>query len=325
VHFMTKHNKAYIALIYICLIWGTTYLAIRVAVMHYPAFLYAAIRQVISGLIIIAIGLAISRKVDLSKNNLWHQAKIGFLLIGIGNGFVSWGERFIPSGVAALICSMMPISSVLINLSIGKNERINAYIILGLLIGFGGVAVIFKDNIADLANRSYLIGMGVTFLATISWAYGSVINKKRTVHTNPTFNAGLQLLFGSASLMLFSPFMDSYENLNFFQPEVIWTMVYLIIFGSILAYTAYMYALKELPVGIVALYAYINPLVAVLLGYFILKEKLTWYTALAFCAIVAGVYIVNYGYRKQHKEKEIADFGDNDLSALPVKQTNSEN
>jgi drug/metabolite transporter (DMT)-like permease len=315
---MTRHTKAYIALAFICIVWGTTYLAIRVAVLHYPAFLFAAIRQLIAGTIIILVGLMMSRKTDLSKSNLWHQAKVGFLLITVGNGLVSWGERFVPSGVSALICSLMPLSAVIINLFSAKKERINAPIILGMLVGICGVGLIFKDNIADLANTAYLLGMFCTFIATIAWSLGSVINKKRTAQINPIFNSGLQLLFGGILLFCFSPAMDSYENMDFFQPNVLWPMLYLVSFGSVLAYTAYMYSLKELPVGIVSLYAYINPLVAVILGYFILQEKLTWFTALAFAAIVAGVYLVNYGYRKQQNKKTVADFGDNEMTALPV-------
>lgn len=322
---MTKHPKAYLALLYICIVWGTTYLAIRVAVLHYPAFLFAAIRQVIAASIIMLIGVGMSRKIDWSKNNLWHQAKVGFLLITVGNGLVSWSERFIPSGVAALICSLMPLSAVIINLFSGKKEQINAPIILGILTGICGVGLIFKDNIADLGNSAYLLGILGTFVATTAWSLGSVINKKRTAQINPVFNSGLQLMFGGIFLFCFSPIMDSYADMNFFQPDVLWPMLYLVSFGSVLAYTAYMYALKELPVGIVSLYAYINPLVAVILGYFFLQEKLTWFTACAFATIVLGVYLVNYGYRKQHNSKKDAeDFGDNEVTALPITKTINE-
>lgn len=319
---MTKHTKAYLALLYICIVWGTTYLVIRVAVQLYPAFLFAAIRQLVSGLIIMGIGLFMSRKVDISIKNIIHQALVGFLLITIGNGLVSWGEKVIPSGVAALICSLMPLSSVIINMFMTR-EKINGAIVSGLITGFCGIALIFRDNFSDLANTSYLLGILGIFIATTSWAYGSVLNKKKASPINPIFNSGLQLLFGSIGLFAFSPFIDDYTNINFFQPEVVWSMLYLVIFGSILAYTFYMYTLKELPVGVVSLYAYVNPLVAVILGYFILNEQLTWYTAFAFVAIVAGIYLVNYGYRKKHKTQEIQDFGDNELGALPVTKLTS--
>lgn len=317
---MGRQAKAYIALVFIAITWGTTYLAIRMGVAHYPAFLFAAIRQSVSGIIIMAFGLAMSRKLDLSFNNIMHQMLIGFLLITLGNGFVTWGEKFIPSGVAALICSLMPLCAVMINLSISKADNINLPILLGMVLGFAGVGIIFKDNVADLANKDYLLGMCATFLATSSWAIGSVINKRKKHQVNAIFNSGMQLFFGGMYLFIFSPFIDNYNHLDPFNPEALWPMIYLIVFGSVLAYTAYMYALKELPVGIASLYAYVNPLVAVVLGYFVLNEQLTWFTALAFVTIMMGVYLVNYGYRKQHKEKQISAQNSNGIGTVPLAQ-----
>ena len=316
---MTNQAKAYAALAFICIAWGTTYLAIRLGVEHFPAFLYAAIRQVISGLIILIIGWFMQKKADLAIRNLLHQALIGFLLITMGNGLVTWAEKYIPSGVAALICSLMPLIAVLINLMSAKKEKVNLLIFLGMLSGFAGVGLIFRDDMASLGDPQYLLGMLAILVATSSGALGSVINKNRPSLVNPVFNSGLQLLFGGLFLSIISPFADTYSNLDIFRPEVIWSLVYLIIFGSVLAYTAYMFALKELPVGIVTLYAYVNPLVAVVLGYLILAEPVTWFTALAFVCIVGGVYLVNFGYRRQQRVKDRLDFGTNAMSASAVK------
>jgi drug/metabolite transporter (DMT)-like permease len=313
---MSRQAKAYVALIFICFVWGTTYLAIRVGVVHFPAFLYAGIRQVLSGIIIIIAALIGNRQTDLSRGNILHQAVIGFLLITLGNGLVTWGEKQIPSGVAALICSLMPIVAVLVNLIISKHEKINLFIVIGMIIGFAGVGIIFKDDVSSITNTDYFIGAGATLVATSSWAIGSVFNKKRTSAVNPIFNSGMQLLFGGLFLFLFSPVVDDYSNMVL-DSDVLWSLAYLIIFGSVLAYTAYMFALRELPVGVVTMYAYVNPLVAVILGYLILKEPLTWYTAMAFTCILTGVYIVNFGYRKQHRKVAVKDFGNNAMSALP--------
>lgn len=296
---MSRITKAYLALIFISIGWGTTYLAIRIGVLHYPAFLFAGLRQVISGVLLALIALILNRKADLS----WHTMKAnlisGFLLITIGNGIVSYTEKYIPSGVAALICSLMPLNAVLLNIFISKTEKVNATIIGGLLLALAGVAFIFKDNVADLANPAYLWGIVAIYIGTASWAYGSIINSRPRITFNPLFNAAMQLLFGGIFLLACSPLIDRFDNFEAFQPEAMWSMAYLIVVGSVGAYAAYMFALKVLPVGIVTLYAYVNPLVAVVLGYFILGEKLTWYTALSFVAIVSGVYIVNAGYKKQ--------------------------
>ncbi|MBS1775881.1 MAG: EamA family transporter [Bacteroidetes bacterium] len=302
---MTKRNKAFLSLAFICIIWGTTYLALRVAVVKFPALLFAAIRQVVSGVIILLIAKKMNPTVDLSRKNIKHQLLVGFLLITLGNGLVSWAEKYIPSGVAALICSLMPLIAVIFNLVRYREDHINFPIAIGMILGFGGVALIFKDDWSNLSNTKYLIGIVATFIATASWAIGSIINKKKSSPINPIFNAGLQVLLGGLLLLFFSPFMDNYATFdNFFQADVIISLLYLIVFGSVLAYTAYMFALRELPVGIVTLYAYVNPLVAVILGYLILHETLTIYTLLAFISIISGVYIVNWGYQRQHKKRD---------------------
>lgn len=291
------------AVIFLSIAWGTTYLAIRIAVMHYPAFLFAGIRQVISGVLMALIALAMFKKTDLSWPVMKQNIITGFLLITVGNGIVSYAEKFIPSGVAALICSIMPLNAVMLNIFINRNEKINAVIVAGLTLAMAGVALIFRDNLADLANPEYLWGIIIIYIGTVSWAYGSIKNAQQRSIKNPLFNAAMQLLSGGIMLLLCSPFIDSFENFEPFQPDAMYAMVYLVVVGSLLAYTAYMFALKVLPVGIVTLYAYVNPLVAVVLGYFILDERLTWFTALAFATIVSGVYLVNAGYRKQ-KQKD---------------------
>ncbi len=291
--------RALLAFFFICIAWGTTYLAIKVGVMAWPAFLYAGVRQVISGIIIIIAALSIQRQADLSRTNLTRQMLIGFLMITIGNGLVTWSEKFIPSGVAALICAMMPVCAVLINLGMNRRERMNLLITIGIALGFCGVALNFRSNFADLRNGKYIAGIIATFCATSSWALGSIVNKKNKEVINPIFNSGLQLGFGGIFLLIGSPFIDDYHQARFMDHDALWALVYLIIVGSVLAYTAYMYALKELPVGLVTVYAYVNPLVAVVLGYLLLKEPLNIYTGLSFVSILLGVFLVNRGYKQQ--------------------------
>lgn len=296
---MSAKTKGYLALAYVAIAWGTTYLAIRVGVLHFPAFLFAGIRQVISGLIIGLAGLAMVRRADLSVMNVRHQVLTGFLMITVGNGLVTWGERVIPSGVAALICSMMPICAVFMNLALHRKEGFNLLIVIGMVLGILGVGFIFRNDLGSLNNPQYLLGAGLTFVATFSWAFGSVLNKNRPKPVNPIFDAGLQLFAGGVFLFMASPFVDDLKDLDFWHPDVVWSMLYLIFFGSVLAYTAYMYALRTLPVGIVTLYAYINPLVAVILGYYLMSEPLTAFTGLAFVTISTGVFLVNRGYKRK--------------------------
>lgn len=301
---MTKHTKAYIALIFICIVWGTTYLAIRIGVMHYPAFLFAGVRQTIAGVLLMAGAFWFNKNKDFSRKNILRQMLVGFLMLTVGNGGVTWGEKYIPSGISALICSMMPIFAVLLNLLSSKKDKFNLLIGSGLLLGTFGVALIFRHNLEEVTKPAYLGGIFATLLATTSWAFGSIINKKDSTPVNPFLNSGMQLLFGGIFMLLLSPVIDDYTGLQLWNSDGLISLVYLIIFGSVFAYAAYMYALSELPVGLATIYAYINPLIAVVAGYLFLSEELNIYIVLAFITIVVSVYLVNMGYRKQHKADE---------------------
>jgi len=296
---MNQTTKAYLAIIFLSIAWGTTYLAIRVGVEHYPAFLFAGLRQFIAGGTMAVFAIAFYKKADISWPVVRMNMMIGFFMIAVGNGIVSYAEKTVPSGVAALICTMMPLNAVLLNIFMSKDEKPNPTIITGILLAMAGVALIFRDNLADLGNPVYFWGMIAIYIGTISWAFGSLKSKQLAGVKNPIFNAAMQLFFGGVFLLILSPLVDSYDNLEPFQPDAMKAMAYLIIVGSFLAFTAYMFALKVLPVGIVTLYAYVNPLVAVILGYLLKDERLTWYTALSFVGIVSGVYLVNAGYKKQ--------------------------
>lgn len=301
---MNKRTLAYLAYAYIAIIWGTTYFAIRVAVLHYPPFLMAGVRQIISCVLMLMIGLGVSRNVDLSRSHILRNATIGFLMITIGNGVVSWAEQIIPSGVAALICSMMPISVVILNLIFGSNERPNLLIAIGMILGFGGVALIFRNDLNSLGNSAYLFGIMATLLATFGWGGGSILSKKWANSTNPIFDAGMQVGFGGLFLVLFSPLVDNYKMAEWHNTDALLALLYLIVFGSVFAFTAYRHALKELPVGFVTSYAYINPLIAVIIGFFA-GELVTLWTVFSFIAIITGVFLVSKGYKQQ--KDELAD------------------
>ncbi len=296
---MKTNTKAYISLIFVCLVWGTTYLAIRFGVKHYPPFLFAGSRQLISGLVLMGIALLANKNKDLSRANILRQMLVGFLMLSVGNGLVTWGERTVPSGVAALICSMMPIFAVIFNLAAAKKEQFNFLTGAGMLLGTCGVALIFRQNLSDISNVAYLFGMLGILTATASWALGSIVNKKNSNPVNPFFNSGLQLFFGGVFMLIVSPLADDYRGLVLWNTEGLMALAYLILFGSVLAYAAYMYTLSKLPVGVATIYAYVNPLVAVILGWLLAGEQLNVYTVLAFCTIIASVFLVNHGYRKQ--------------------------
>ncbi|MBT1705520.1 DMT family transporter [Chryseosolibacter indicus] len=287
---------AYIALAAVCIIWGTTYLALRIAVLHFPPFLFTAIRQTTAGLLLLTFMFTFGKAAFPSATHLARQAVGGFFMISMGNGLVAWAEMHVPSGVAAVICSLMPVLVIIINVMINKDERPTVPIILGLVIGLMGIVVMFGEYIGDFSKTEYIIGIILTFGAVISWASGSIWIKKKNLESNPFVNAGLQMFFGGVLLFPLSIAFDDLSSVKW-SAEAAYALLYLIVFGSIIAYASYSYALRKLPMTIVSLYAYVNPLVAVILGWLVLNEKLNMQIVIAFVLTVAGIYIVNKGYQ----------------------------
>lgn len=295
---METKTKAIIALLIVCIFWGTTYLALRIGVETFPAFLFSAIRQVSAGLLLLTILYVLKKTEKVNFTDIIKQVIPGILLITLGNGIVGWAELYIPSGLAALIISVMPIFLVIINVVSGKEQKqFNPKIILGFILGCTGIVLIFKDNLADLAKPEYLWGVLAVFGASIFWALGSVYMKHTTFNTNPYTNATIQFISGGVGLFLFSLIFDDYSQLSAVTSDSLWALLYLILVGSLLSYLSYLYAIKHLPIVMVSTYAYVNPIIAILLGVLILNEKITWITVLALITTLYGVYLINSGYR----------------------------
>jgi drug/metabolite transporter (DMT)-like permease len=298
----TKNYIAYFALAAVCIIWGTTYLALRIAVVHFPPFLFTALRQTTAGLLLLGFMFTFGKAAWPAKQYILRQAIGGFFMLTLGNGLVAWAEMEIPSGIAAIICSMMPVMVIVINLVISKDERPNVPILFGFALGLIGIVMIFGEHVADLSNKQYIIGIVCTFGAVVSWAGGSIWIKKKNTDSNPFVNAGFQMFFGGLWCYPLSFIFDDLSAVSW-SPEAAYSLLYLIIFGSIIAYASYSYALRKLPMTIVSLYAYVNPLVAIILGWLVLDEKLNFKIIAAFIITVAGIYIVNRGYQLKNEWK----------------------
>lgn len=287
---------AYFALGAVCVIWGTTYLALRVGVTQFPAFLFSVLRFLLAGPLLLGIMLTVGKASLPSKQVIIHQAITGLFMVTFGIAVVGWAEMYVSSGLAAIICSMMPIWVILINVSVNKEERPTFPILLGLLIGLSGIVLIFGEHLNELSNSVYTFGIILTFLANISWAAGSVWIKRKNENSNPFVNAGLQMFFGGVFLIPLSLVFDDYRTIHW-SGEVLFALGYLILFGSVAAYACYSYAIKKLPMTLVSLYAYINPIVAVVLGSLVLDEKMNIRVGVAIMITIAGIYIVNKGYQ----------------------------
>ncbi len=286
--------NAWLAYAAVAIFWGTTFFAIRIGVETFPPFLMAGFRHSIGGVLICAYFLIKGYKLPPSKD-LKVFAINGFLMLALGNGLVTWSEQYVSSGLAALICSLTPVWIIAVNAIVGKKEKMDFVIVSGILLCLLGQFLIFKDNLKDFSDPNYTAGIVFILIANIAWAVGTVYSKNQKSDTNPVFGAGLQMIFGGIVLDLFATAKGEWIGLHP-SSEAIWALIYLIVFGSIIAYGAYMYVLKQLPATIISTYAYINTVVAVFLGWLWLDEPLNALVGTAVVLTIAGVYLVNKSF-----------------------------
>ncbi len=288
--------KAIVAFVSVCFFWGTTYLAIRIGVRDFPPILFVAMRQTIAGALLCSYFFIFKKEKMPSWRELGKILLGGFFFIMGANLLMTWGEVYIPSGVAALIATFLPFYILIINFIVGKREKLSLMAYFGLLIGGLGMIFIFYDSLSDLINPEYLGGMIMMFTASISWAFGSVYMKNVVIKTNSLFSSGLQMLFIGLIISAISAFSDDYSQVTF-SVETLWAMGYLIVFGSLIGYSAFIYAVSRIQPTLFSMYAYVNTVVAVILGVFILDEKITLNTIIAVVFTIVGVFMVTRGYK----------------------------
>ncbi len=295
---MDKPNiRAYIAWIAICVLWGTTYLFIRIGVESIPPMLFAGFRWVVAGSILITI-LKISGKQLPKKSDLIHIAIIGIALLGFGNGLVVVGEQYVESGLAALLITTVPFWMVGVESFLPKGPKLNWMTISGLVVGSLGVGLIFGGDLKYIFETKYLIGVLSILGAVVSWSLGSVYSKYKKVSVHPLMSASVQMLIAGSLQIILGSVMGEFSVLHFTQSGIM-SLAYLVVFGSIFGYGSYIYAIEHLPLSLVSTYAYVNPIIALVLGWIFLNEQLTVFTIIAAVVIIIGVVLVKIGSNKR--------------------------
>jgi len=285
------NRRAYLAWFAVCVIWGTTYLAIRVALETIPPALIGAFRYLPAGAAL-AIILRL-RGERLPGVAHWKGlALLGFLMIGLANGGVIWAEQWVPSGIAAVVVAASPFWMTGLEAALG-GERITTQSLIGLVIGFSGILMLVWPELTAGGELGRQFGVGVVALqvACIGWALGSSYSRRHARTENALGAAALQMIFGGLLMLIAGTVRGEWANLTFTWRSAI-AELYLIAFGSLVAYSAYVYALKYLPVSTVSLYAYINPVIAVVLGTLLLGEAFGWRVVIGAAVVFAGVAVV---------------------------------
>ena len=296
--FSTKVNAIglpIIALCWVCFFWGTTWIASKEGVRNMPALQLVAIRQFIGGFLYVVYFLC--KKTPWPKGKQWKTILIlTFLNFVMSNALSTWGVKYISSGLGAIIGAIVPLWIVIIGLF--RGERLSKITIVGLIISFSGICIIFYDHLNDFLNPNFRFGIIISIIATITWAFGSLYTKKKAATFNPYFSIGLQMFISSIFIFALLGATGTAVSLSAIPAISWWSIAYLVVFGAILTFIAFIYALQNLPAEISSVYAYINPIVAVVLGALIFGESLNTAIAIGGFVTLVGLYIVNYGLPK---------------------------
>ncbi|MEO0570381.1 MAG: EamA family transporter [Bacteroidota bacterium] len=291
-----KENKStalvILAFFAIYIVWGSTYLLNKIAVAEIPPFFLAGIRFVSAGMLIFCIAKLSGKSIAITKKQFLNTVFLGFLFLSLGNGVVVWALKFVDSNFAALEISAQPLV-ILLMMWLLQGKKIQPMSLLGVFLGMLGIyLLVSQKNILEQENA--VIGMLMIFAAMLSWAYGSLFVARADLPKNYFVNTGYQMLSGGIMLFVLSLiFQEAWSPPSNWSVDTQWSMVLLIIFGSIVAFTSFNFLLKVVSPEKVATNTYVNPIVAMFLGWYFLNEQISLQSIIAAIILLTGVYFIN--------------------------------
>ena len=294
--------KIIIAFIAVYFVWGTTYLAIKYAIETIPPFLMMGMRSLIAGTVLYTWG-RLRGDANVTRKELPSLLLIGALFFLIGHGVLAWAQQTVPSGVAALLVACEPIIIALFEPLFTREGKVGKRTLLGMFIGMSGIAVLVMPHGFDFENANLLGSLGILVGAS-SWASGAIIARVARLPRSPLITGGVQLLFGGALLIIVSYVSGEWSAFAFSQVTIrsMSGLVYLIVFGSIVTFSAYTWLLKITSATRISTHTFINPVIAVFVGWALAGEALSWEMLIATVLIIIAVYLVLY--RKPSAKKD---------------------
>lgn len=291
-----KGLMPWLAYIAVCIVWGTTYLVIRIGVESFPPEMFGGIRFVISGLLVILFAKIMKYDFPTAKRDYVNASITGLLMLLGGHGLVVYAEQWVHSGVTAVILAIAPLYIAVIEMIMFRKFIINKWGWAGLLISFGGVAFLGLSG-KSIGNID-MFGTVLLLSASFLFSLGSVFSKKVSSSGGMAANLGIQMLAGGIGLVMAGILLGEVPKIVF-DTKVLWAMIYLIIFGSFIGYGSYIYVLSKWPATKAGTYSYVNTVIAVILGAVILNEKITLTVVISMITILLGVIMVQMSKRKE--------------------------
>ena len=297
----TGQFGGYLALSITCVVWGTTWVASKIGIAHMPALQMASIRQFFGGICFVLFFMLYKKLPFPNRKQFGRLIMMAILMFVFANGLSTWSLKYIPTGLSALVGTLYPLSVVIIEMLFFKSRQVTILTFIGLLLGLSGIGIVFYETAFHHQSGGFLFGVGLSVIAMLSWSFGSLILTRSTFEMNPYYAIGWQMLISSAILFIFAKLAGQTIAIESITAKAWWVIVYLVLAGSILSFIAFIYSMKKLPVAIASLYAYINPLVAMLVAAMVLNEKLTIYILWGAIITLLGVFLVNYSIKRNQK------------------------
>lgn len=287
---------AYVAWVAICLIWGTSYLAIKIALETLPPLLITGVRYAAAGALLLA-WLAGTRQLLPPRGQWPGLAAVGILMLAVGNGFLVAAEQHVPSGLAAVLVATTPFWMVAVEARQRGGERLSARQWSGLLVGFGGLLLLVWPEIFTRTGVSWGFVAGVLALqvACLGWAVGSAVGKRQALAASPAASSSVQMLAAGVTVLVLATALGDWPALVVASTRSVLALAYLTLVASLVAFVAYTYALVRLPMALVSTYAYVNPVVAVALGAAVAGEPFDARIAVAVILVLASTALVSTG------------------------------
>lgn len=291
---MFKDPKLVLAIVTVALVWGTTFLGIRIAVETIPPWFVAGIRQFIAAIILAFILLYSKNLKWIGWRNFGIQIVLSSLMLIVANGMTTVAEKHLTSSLASLISAASPLLVFILSIFFGL-QKFSYRGIIGIILGFLGILLIFKDGLEDLLNPDYRMGVFFMFVAISGWAFGTIFSKKIN-HRPQNISLNLFYQFGFAGIVqiIFGFLFSAQIHFEFWTFNSIFATVYLAIFGSVIGFFCFHYALKKITPTRISVLSYVNTIIAIFLGWLILKEEISFTFITATVLIICGVFITNY-------------------------------
>jgi drug/metabolite transporter (DMT)-like permease len=296
----SKRASAIFAVGVVSILWGTTWMASKIGVKHMPALQLSGLRHLIGGGMYV-IYFLLFKKMFPKKHQLIQILWMSILMFVLSNGLSVLSVVYMPSGLGAVVGAIAPIWVVLFSVFIFKRIKIKPQTVIGIFIGFFGVVITFYEFLGDILHSNFSLGIIFGVISSITWALGTLFTSKQTKDMDPYFALGWQMFISGLILNAISFSSGNFVSYAEIPLEGWYSIAYLVLIGSVIAFGAYIFALKRLPATLVSIHSYINPIVAILIGSLIMNEELTLFIFTGTIITLIGVYIVKDSFKRKIK------------------------